>query len=180
MGKKISQITASTAVEVDDLFELETAAGNSRSVNERYLHPLKGALVTRTTNVSSANWTTATAVTWETATRDNVTAFSTNNPTRLQVPAGYAYARCSASLSGSGNTGDTYTFAQIKKTGSANFVGYATESHEVGGTFFDHNIQTAWCAVTTADYFEVFLGSESDTAVTLNSTVSWMQLELSN
>jgi len=120
------------------------------------------ARVTRTSDQSVAN-NTATAVSWQAMSDNNVTAWVVGSPTRITVPAGYTSVRLTATaVWASDSTGNRWL--QFVKNGTALWEGAqlrpsALESALTG--------IYGWAPCTVGDYFELQVQQTSGGALNL-------------
>lgn len=142
----------------------------------------RGALVTKSANQTAANYTTATAITWDTETggydtdtiHDNVT-----NPSRLTVPSGVTKVRLSGQVDIAAFTINTWVALVVRKNGSAAYVGAPIQIGEINATFANVSLSSAVLPVTGGtDYFELFLQTAADTSITVNASTSWFAMEI--
>lgn len=180
--KKISDFTAATSIAAGDLIEIETAGGNSRKVTgANAFLSLRGALAKKAADQTGANFTTLTAVTWDSETggydTDSIHDNSTN-PSRMSVPSGVSYVQLYGNIRIDNKTAADWVQAIIQKTG-ANVIGLPNVFFEPGSSQVQWNFCSAPIAVTGGtDYFEMKIQAESDTAIDINSTFSWFAMRL--
>lgn len=193
-NKKFSDLTAATTLGDGDIFAIENEAGNSRKIttaNVRQSLGSVGALVYKSADETTANYSTATAVPWtaeattpgydDAGFHDNVT-----NNTRLTVPDltstyGKKAARVSlhACIAISSATAADWIAARFNKNGAA-AVGLPFLAHEGGATTTGLQISAHNIPVTGdgSEYFEVLFQVESDTSITVASSRSAFSIEV--
>jgi hypothetical protein len=178
--KAISGLTENTAPAPDDLYVLETSGGNSRKVKVKNARPLRGALVTKAADQTAANYTTRTAIAWDSESydtdsiHDNVT-----NNSRLTVPSGVSYVRLTGQVQILTITGGVFANLLMSKNGSATFLGRPAillTTDAVATNWM--NVSSPVLAVTPGDYFTLDLEIETDTSVTVSADVSWFAMEI--
>lgn len=182
--KKISDFTAVTTLADGDLFELETAGGNSRKITKANLKAalggtFRGALVKKSTNQTTANYSAGVAVAWDAEAYDTDTIHdnSTNN-TRLTVPSGVSYVRLKAQANLDLVTAGSDTYYQITKNGSATYDGFTQVNLDLQSIAqTTAPIASPVLAVTAGDYFE-FKVFCADTSVTVLANGSWFAMEI--
>lgn len=141
--------------------------------------PYRGALVTKAADQTGANYTTSTAIAWDSETRDT-DGFHDNaiSNTRLTVPTGVNRVRVSGHVRIASHTADTWVYISIRKNAAFLYTGGAEESTEIGATDANMTIDTAVLDVVAGDYFELFLGTESDTTIDVTAQRSWFSIEV--
>lgn len=146
----------------------------SRAMSERQA----GVLVKKAADQTTADYTTAAAVTWNTEEYEIGGAWHDNstNPSRITVPSGYRRIRATAQIAISSHTADTWIAVEIRKNGSS-FVGGPAQKTEVGATDGFVNLVSPPLEVNPGDYFETFLQVESDNSITVTAARSWMAVE---
>lgn len=140
---------------------------------------LRGAMVKKSDNQTSANYTTPTPIAWDAEIYDtNAIHDNAVNNTRLTVPAGVSFVQlgCTLTLGSVGNP--SLTVLWLKKNGSASFDGFCGLD-KVGTGNPDPNITcvSGPIAVTAGDYFEwqLYCDDSSITVVAASSN-AWMTL----
>lgn len=142
----------------------------------------RGCLATKAADQTAANYTTLTAIAWDTETggydTDAIHDNSTN-PSRLTVPVGVTKVQLVACVDVSSSTADTWHRIVIGKNGAyANTLGMPGFSTELGGTTCHMNLVSPIITVVAGDYFEVFLQTESDTSITVETNTSCFAMEI--
>lgn len=128
----------------------------------------RGALVTRATDQTAANYTTLTAIPFDAEINDT-DAFHDNatNNTRLTIPAGVTKVRLTANVAIELLDIDMTGKVVIRKNG-ATVQGSAFTGNEVGlDTSPFYSISTHVLDVVEGDYFECALVVETDTSITV-------------
>jgi uncharacterized membrane protein len=184
-GKKISDFTAVTTLAAADLLEVETAAGNSRKITAQNAAnalmglSMRGALVKKSADQTTANYSGGVLITWDAETydtdgiHDNVT-----NPSRLTVPAGVSWVRLIGQIDTSLVTAGSDTYIYMTKNGSTAFAGTPQLSLDlVSITTPRGQIQTPPLQVSPGDYFEFGINC-ADTSITVVAASSWFCMEI--
>lgn len=134
-----------------------------------------GALVKKAADQTAANYTTPTAVTWDSEVYDT-DAIHDNavNPSRLTVPAGWTRViiRGEIVLTNCANN----TFMALNKNGTSFFGRPAVNGVQVGN-IIRMNCSSGPLSVTAGDYFELLLGVATDTSVDMIAEDSWFSIE---
>lgn len=179
--KKISDFTAVTSVADADLFEIETAAGNSRKITKANLFAFSGALVKKSADQTSADYSAFPTVSWD-AEEYDTDAYHDNstNPSRLTVPAAGYYVVSGELSVGSGTlTVSEYIRLSINRRNSAgtlqSLIGLPqndiTEISASPTISVLGNSMPILCSA--GDYFEISFDTEADTSITIQATTSW-------
>jgi hypothetical protein len=177
MTGKISELTQLTGANVadDDDFEIrDTSAGTSGSKRialleaKKYLLKPRGALVTKTTNLTTLNFTTAAAILFDNEVYDTDACHDTgSNTSRLSVPSGWSWVRLWTSYQLNNVNADAYVSAEIRKNGSL-FAGGAVSVIAIQDVFPGICISTPpVSAIGGTDYFESYLSIEGDTSISI-------------
>jgi hypothetical protein len=140
---------------------------------------LRGALVTKAADQTTANYTAGALIAWdaETYDTDNIHDNSTNN-TRLTVPAGASYVQLSGCVTISSATSGDQLSLMLLKNGVQTFPGLGRNRFNTKTTSSSINITSAILPVTAGDYFELFLIVETDTSVTVAKDTTWFAMEI--
>lgn len=140
----------------------------------------RGALVTKAANQTTANYTTATAVAWDSESYDTDTIHdNVTNNTRLTTPSGVTKVRLQGQVDVSAFTANTWVSLVIRKNGSAAYVGAAVQISEINATFADVSVSGPILSVTGGtDYFELYLQTAADTSITVAAQTSWFAMEI--
>ncbi|UTC28368.1 putative tail protein [Brevundimonas phage vB_BpoS-Gurke] len=149
-----------------------TGSGNTSN----WTAPWRGALVERTTDLTSVTWPTT--VPWQAATADTDGFYTTGAATRLTIPAGITKVRISAHIAFTltGNTGSVY--GAIHRNGVAIKTGRSTaRQNTLGFTNNEIYVTTRIVSVVPGDYFEIYANSNIS-GVNSILTSSWLQLEV--
>jgi hypothetical protein len=187
MTGKISELTQLTGANVadDDDFEIrDTSAGSAGSKRisllevRKYLLEPRGALVTKTTNLTGLNFVAGTGILFNNEVYDTDACHDTgSNTSRLVVPSGWSWVRLSASAQVNFLTGDAYCSFAIRKNGNL-FDGSPVSVVAIQDVFPGLSISTMPIAVTGGtDYFEAWLLVEVDTSIDIVSG-AWFGIEL--
>jgi hypothetical protein len=139
----------------------------------------RGALVTMVADITTADYTTETAIPMdaEDYDTDDIHDTSTEN-TRMTVPAGVTRVRVSAAAVVSALTGDKWAQLALFKNGSAVFNGAPNQQSESAATNSRLNITSAVLTVEAADYFDVRLQVVTDTSITIQKNRTWLAMEI--
>lgn len=152
-----------------------TAAANGGSSGLAFT----GALVKKSANQSTANFTNGALIDWTAEEYDNGNFHdNTTNSSRLTVPAGVTKVRVSGQVYIQNSTGDTWKAVYILKNGSSAYTGFAGTTIESGFASMSPQTSTPVISVVPGDYFEFGLQEELDSNVTINATYSWFAIEV--
>ena len=135
------------------------------------------ALVKKAADQTGANYSTDTAVAWDTETFDLGGWHDTgSNTSRITVPAGVSYARLSACIAMTSVTATSRGYAYFTKNGSGGIPGLPYNSKYFPSATENYfNIVSAPVAVSQGDYFEVVLIC-NDVSITVED-FSWFAME---
>lgn len=137
-----------------------------------------GARVTPSSNLTGVNYTTKTAIPFNSenfdtnAYHDNVT-----NNTRLTVPASVNYVEVTGAVQTVNDTSSTWGLLQIWKNGvgTGTLVG-TNQSQGVSGSK-NMGVNSGPLAVVAGDYFELAFQEQSDTSVDIEATTTWFAIK---
>jgi hypothetical protein len=140
-----------------------------------------GAMVKKSADETGANYTTATAVAWNTEVYDTDAFHDTvTNNSRLTIPSGVSKVNVRATIRVNNVTGNTLTQVAIRKNGSADYDGAASQDTSNANTTRDITVCGLAIPVTPGDYFEAYLFQITDTAIDVvaaRSSFSIQQVE---
>lgn len=181
--KTINDLTATSALNDGDLFELENTGNNSRKITaanlRTYANGFRGATVKKSGNQTGLNLTTATAVAWDAEVRDTGAYHDTvTDNSRLTIVAdGKVRIRGQVQLLNA--TSGIWVVATIRKNGSQAYDGFGKNSVSAPLTSPTIQVQTALLDVVATDYFELFIQVQTDTSVDIEGTTgSFFELEV--
>jgi hypothetical protein len=143
----------------------------------------RGALVKRSASLAAVNYSTDTAIAWDSETggydTDNIHDNSTN-PSRLSVPPLVTKVRLQFGIRLSAVTAGSDCFVQIWKNGGGNYVGWPIQLIETSAsTVPSAIISTPVLSVTGGtDYFEAVIATIGDTSITVEAEGSWFAMEI--
>jgi hypothetical protein len=139
----------------------------------------RGALVTLAADEVDADYTTATAVPFDAEQYDTDTVHdnSTNN-TRLTVPAGVRHIQLVGQVQASSVIADEWMQIDIRKNGSAAYIGFAQQMNEIGKTESGTQVVSPILEVIAGDYFELFLRVQTEATITLVDDQTWFAMEI--
>jgi hypothetical protein len=187
-GVNISDATASTYVlQAADVGATITASvtatndGGATTATSAGVGPIVaafvGALVKKSGDQTAANYTSATALTWDTDVTDTSSIHDTGSSTsRLVVPAGVSYVRLSACIAISSFASSNRAYVYFTKGVSGVVPGLPLQSRVSSATDQYLNIVSAPVAVSPGDYFECVLLISVDGSVTVED-FSWFAME---
>lgn len=171
--KKISDFTALTGAVSGDLFEVETAGGNSRKITLENLRAslFSGAKARKSAALTGQNLVASAAVTWNSEDWDTDSYHdSGSNTDRMTVPAAGRYA--------------VRANVRLDNTTSADFIGIQVNRYNSSDVFQENLARMACEGGNTAEYINVsgsgtfasgdfarvLVNVESDTSVDINTT----------
>lgn len=174
---RLTQTTdASITIEEEQTWFCIEVIGNSQAA---LATNFAGCLVTKAADQTGANYTTATAITWDSEGYDTHGFHSTSaNTSRITIPAGVTKVRFQGCVTVTNNTADQFAFLEIQKNGSVSYLGYTTHNTEVGSTTIRNHITSPVLNVSAGDYFELFLQVEADITVDVLANRSWFACEV--
>jgi hypothetical protein len=176
--KTIGDFTAAVSVNDADLIELEQS-GNSRKATVALLRArqFSGARVYKSADQTTADFTTATNLTFDSEHFDTDSYHDTgSNTDRLTVPADGYYV-VTFQLNVSALTADVWLLGQTRRFNSANVeqatnTGTARIRTETGSTTMFLTGSTGPVFCTAGDYFTLQLQVETDNSVTVSATAT--------
>jgi hypothetical protein len=141
--------------------------------------PARGALVTLAANLTTQDYTTATAIPWteENYDTDTIHDNATNN-TRLTVPTGVTKVRLVGQLAIDDHTSGVFAQIGIYKGGLQDYQGSASQRVEITGTVFRLNVASPVLTVAATEYFELFALIETDASITVTDDQTWFAMEI--
>lgn len=138
----------------------------------------RGAMVKKSADQTSANYSTISAVSWDAEIYDNISAHdNVTNNSRLTVPVGATVVRLAGSINIGAFTSGSQIQVEIRKNGTDSYDGYAGHRTTWSGTPFPFQCFGPPLQVTSGDYFELFVQC-SDTSVTVNAAQSNFSMEI--
>ncbi len=139
----------------------------------------KGALVRNAANLVTQDFSTATALSWDTAIRDTHAFHDVGDPTKLTVPAGLAkLIRIKAQVSLSLLSADNWVMLSIYEGGASGWEGQGIRHAESGQTAPTYGVESAVIEPADNQYYQLFIQTESDTSVTVVAATSFFQIEV--
>lgn len=138
----------------------------------------KGARVKKSADQTAANYTSATAITWDAEDYDTDGFHSTvSNTSRITIPTGLGinYVELTAGVSTALVTADMWHQPLIRKNGSTVIDAHTTESGLTGNNVV---VSSGPIAVADADFFEVTFQVETDTSITIQSSASFFAIKV--
>lgn len=140
----------------------------------------RGCLAYKATDQTAANYTTATAITFDTNDYDTDTIHDTgSNTSRLTVPADVTKIQLTGHAYITNFTASKYVSLYIYKNGT-NTV-YAGQGGSVvlnDTTSADIQVMSSVLDVTAGDYFELYLQVETDTSISVMGFRTWFAMEI--
>jgi hypothetical protein len=176
--KKISDLTETTTPASDDWAVIETSGGNSRKVKLRNSNPFSGALVKKSADQTTANYSAFPVVTWDAEEYDTDTYHdnATNNSRLTVAVAGYYQVGGQINVS-NGTASDYVRLALTRYNSSSvaqNAIGLPQPIIEISATPSVAVFATAMPVLCAAgDYFELNFDTETDTSITVAANTSW-------
>lgn len=137
----------------------------------------KGALVKKSADQTAANYTSATAISFDTEIYDTDSWHDTvTNNTRMTVPSGVTHVRITGQVALSSLTSSSTHTLQIFKNGSA--LSPEVFQRENANTTAPYvPIRSSILVVSPGDYLEMNLTVSSDTSITVEQEGTWLQIE---
>lgn len=139
----------------------------------------RGALVALASNITAVDYTAGVAIPFDAETYDTDTIHdNVTLNTRLTVPDNVTKVRISFAASLANHTLDTFVRAFLLKNGSPAIPGDLRLATQIGAVFSWLSSTSAVLEVTSGDYFEVKLQTESDISITLEIDGTWFAMEI--
>lgn len=132
----------------------------------------RGAMFIKDANQTTADFTTAAAVPFNTEVYNN-SGWEVSNQSRLQVAPNVRVVQVGGQVGISLSTTDTWKQLDIRKNGSSAYDGFAATLTDTGATGSPLNVVSGPLYVDETDYFELFLQEESDTSITVQAANSF-------
>lgn len=144
-----------------------------------------GALVHKAANQTGANFTTATAITWDSESYDVGGWHDTgSNTSRMTVPSGVTHVRLSARVTIDVLAGGATVFAWIAKNGDTNAatrrINMPSAMRYMASGAAHMTLHSGPLEVTAGDYFELYVLIAGDTSVTFYGGTDdpcWLSIE---
>lgn len=176
-NERITDLTAATSLSSGDVLAIDNSTPNSRKITASNAaksfrgFAFSGAMVSLASALTSQNYSSGVAVPFnaEVYDTDSYHDNSTNN-TRITIPENGYYVFSYNVNVASTLTASDYIRAILQKNGSSSFEGTAQVITEISGT-----PSVTLCATSgpiscaAADYFEVWVDTESDTSITIDA-----------
>lgn len=135
----------------------------------------RGARVKKASDQTGADYTTSTALSFDTEVFDVGGWFDGGAPTRLTVPSGVNYVEVFGYVGVALGTADTFRSLSIRQDGSTVVVG--NELIEGGSGSFRLSVASGPIAVTGGTtYFELLLRQETDNSITVEATNTFFSI----
>jgi hypothetical protein len=139
----------------------------------------RGALVKKSADQTTANYTGTAFVAWDAESYDTDTIHDTvTNNTRLTVPSGVTRVRIGAQIATSLVGSNDVLVLDIYKNNSGTYDGYATIRSSTANTAPGIDIWSPVLTVTAGDYFEARFTVVTDTSITVLANGSWFAMEI--
>lgn len=136
----------------------------------------RGASVRKAANQTGQNFTTATAVTWDTEDYDTDAFHDTGaNTSRMTIPTGLTYIKLLAGVRLANVTASLSVLLSIRKNGTTIVAEAASTSSFTTPAL---EVATAVIAAVSTDYFEVMITVVTDTSVDIVAVGSFFALEV--
>ena len=178
---ELTDVDAAGAVNGDLLrFDGSLWAPDSGGVHTRIPLPFKGALLQRTSDLTSVSFPVL--VPFQSTIYDTDAFWDVGNPSRLTVPAGVTKVRLQGcvSLAASASTGGVYV--SFSKNGGGDVIGSGVFTVRQGTSGFTNNdfaAGTAVIPVTAGDYFELRVNATTTAWDDIQaSTRTWFAIEV--
>lgn len=139
----------------------------------------RGSLFKKAANHTAQDFTSATAVTWDTTMFD-AEGLGIVSSTKIAIPtdwATYNLVRLTAQIGIANITADQWVQISIKKNGVDLFYN-GIGTFETGSTTPVYQVQTPVLIADNNDFFEVFLQVESDNSIDIVAIQSFFQIEV--
>jgi len=164
-----------------DTWTAVTIGGNLQFSGGVLNYRHRGCLVKKAADQTGANFTSITALTWDSETggydTDNIHDNSAS-PSRLTVPAGVGKVKLIGKVAVTSLTADNWGGIFVYKNGASGYVGYPGQMAESSNPGAHLIVTTPVLAVSPSDYFELMLLVESDTSVSIEEESSWFAMEI--
>ncbi len=139
--------------------------------------PFKGALIKLAADETTANYSTAKAIPFDTVEYDTDQIFNGSTVGRLTVPTGVTKVTLTGQIFSTLLTVAEHNLLDIRKNGAVDWIGYAairTAPSEVSGFI---NVSTPIVEVIPGDFFELFYTTQADTSITVDAGRSSFAIE---
>ena len=144
---------------------------------EQSAYSFMGAMVKKAADATAQNFTSATAITFDTEVFDYGGFFDSGaSTTRLTVPAGVSRVRIKAGVRVDSLTADLFVAIVVYKNGSPLYDGVGQQLVETGSTSANPSLVTGDIPVVAGDWFELYLQIETDTSVTITAARTWFEI----
>jgi hypothetical protein len=184
--KKISDFTAATSAADGDLLEIETAGGNSRKITRANLLGPWTWIVRKTSDQTTANYSTAAKITWDSAVFDTGAMFNNGDDT-FTVPAALNGKYCffGGTVAYADTTAGSTGHLSVIKTPSGGartstydgFGGSAYLTVIAGATTGQLQCVSGPVLLATGDKYDLqYQNSDTSTTVTAGKTNFWYQV----
>lgn len=168
---KTSDEVSATVLTGAELVRVVQSSTSKKTTAALLGHQHRGCRIERTSSHTAQNFTTSTAITFQTATLDTDSFWSAGAPTRATIPAseGFKVANVTATCRIDNLTADMWSEVVLVHRNSAG-AAYRTsgESLEIGKTTRYHSVVMTEVPLVDGDYFDVFLQVETDTSIDVN------------
>jgi hypothetical protein len=176
---KPADLLVKTRAKDSIIFLMQVSANTWRAWGDLSSIAFRGALASKTSDQTAADYTTATAVTLDVEAYDSDAIHdNSTNPSRLTVPAGVTKVRLTGHVHVSNHTASKYTTVEITKNGSAAYIGQAGATGFSDQTTCEVQAASPVLAVTAGDYFEMTLQVETDASITVTASRTWFAMEI--
>jgi hypothetical protein len=139
----------------------------------------RGCLAYKSADQTTANFTTATALTFDTDNYDTDAIHDiVTNTSRMTVPAGVSRVRLQGHVRVESHTASQYVNVAIFKNGGVDYVGQTASIQLNNLTVAQVAVTSPVLNVVAGDYFELFLEVGSDTSITVKGTRTWFSMEI--
>lgn len=138
----------------------------------------RGALVKPATDQIGVNFVGGVAVTFDNKIYDTSQIHSVTNPTRLTVPPGVNKVRLTFGTQLANTIASEFAILSIRKNGTFDWDGLATQRTEVTTTNVQMNCSTPVVEVVAGDYFEAFIQIEAETTVDVDASRTTFAMEI--
>ena len=176
---KASDESAAAALDGTEIVRIVQTGSSVRTTVQDIvdLGAFSGCLVKKASDQTTADYTSAPMVTWDTEVYD-VGGWheGVTNPSRMTVPAGVTRVKVAGNVMIGSHSGGTIAYASIYKNGAV-FSGGPEQRSELTFGTYAINVSSAVVTVTAGDYFELKVFVETDTSVTITAAQSWFSIE---